>query len=294
MKQPPLQPPLQLPPTRSAAARRRTLRLGAPLLLAATLARSSTAGLPEPDAVLWGTLTLDGTPITAQRTDVLLLARDPESNTTLASYRMGASPAAGDHFVLRIPLQSDLPPPPLPTSARLGSQIEIQVAAALQPLGQQPVSLTARGLFQRLDLNLGQSPDTNGLPDDWERAFFGTTGQNPDADPDADGRTNRQEFEAGTHPNQADDAPALSITWLNQSPTIQFLAHAATGTGYQGFQRRFTLESAPALTPDLPNPWSPVPEFDDLPASNQPVLFSPTLTSAPRFFRLRLRLVRTP
>ncbi|MBC8095509.1 MAG: BNR-4 repeat-containing protein [Akkermansiaceae bacterium] len=49
--------------------------------------------------------------------------------------------------------------------------------------------------------------DADGLPDAWERSFFGALGQSAGADPDADGYTNLQEYQAGTHPNSASSNP---------------------------------------------------------------------------------------
>jgi len=46
--------------------------------------------------------------------------------------------------------------------------------------------------------------DGNGLPDPWELANFGATGQDPDADPDNDGMSNDAEELAGTDPNNGD------------------------------------------------------------------------------------------
>lgn len=47
--------------------------------------------------------------------------------------------------------------------------------------------------------------DGDGLPDDWERAFFtGITNANAASDSDADGRNNLAEYHAGTHPLRAD------------------------------------------------------------------------------------------
>ncbi|MDD2710647.1 MAG: chitobiase/beta-hexosaminidase C-terminal domain-containing protein [Verrucomicrobiae bacterium] len=43
--------------------------------------------------------------------------------------------------------------------------------------------------------------DGNGLPDDWEQRYFGATGTDPNADPDGDGRTNLQEYQMGSDPN---------------------------------------------------------------------------------------------
>ncbi len=41
----------------------------------------------------------------------------------------------------------------------------------------------------------------NGLPDDWELHFFGTSGVDPSADRDGDGLTNLHEFQQGSDPN---------------------------------------------------------------------------------------------
>lgn len=49
-----------------------------------------------------------------------------------------------------------------------------------------------------------QDRDGNGLPDDWEAAF---NQHDPEADPDRDGRTNREEYLAGTDPLDPGDTP---------------------------------------------------------------------------------------
>lgn len=260
------------------------------LAMAPTLAVH--AGLAEPDVVVWGTVSIQGTPITARRTDVVLEARDSASGAVLASYRMGTLPAAGDHFVLRIPVQADTPPSADPQAATLGTTtLQIQVATALQLLGQQPVPVPARGLFQRLDLVLSQGADANDLPDDWENAYFGSTGQNPDADPDADGRTTREEFEAGTHPLQPDSPPSLGISRIEGQSMITFRANAAAGPGYTGIRRLYTLESAVAV-PSSPAAWFPESTANEVPGNGQLVQVAPIATDRSRFFRLHLRLVR--
>ncbi len=48
--------------------------------------------------------------------------------------------------------------------------------------------------------------DQDGLPDDWERFWFGDLSATAEGDPDGDGRTNRDEFVAGTDPGDATSA----------------------------------------------------------------------------------------
>ncbi|HVP80104.1 MAG TPA: thrombospondin type 3 repeat-containing protein [Thermodesulfobacteriota bacterium] len=46
--------------------------------------------------------------------------------------------------------------------------------------------------------------DGDGLPDTWEIAYFGNLNQKPSDDPDGDGLTNSQEYQAGTNPTMPD------------------------------------------------------------------------------------------
>jgi immune inhibitor A len=101
---------------------------------------------------------------------------------------------------------------------------------AFAPNGKYRGTATARALLQdnggianggtdtspewtfTITVGLEYDGDGNGLPDDWEAAFFGATGTTPDDDSDGDGFTNAQELLAGTNPNDPDDAPGITAT----------------------------------------------------------------------------------
>ena len=56
--------------------------------------------------------------------------------------------------------------------------------------------------------------DRDGLPDDWEMAYFGNLSSDGTQDPDNDGRTNTEELSAGTDPK--DGSSLLRILGVNQ------------------------------------------------------------------------------
>ena len=56
----------------------------------------------------------------------------------------------------------------------------------------------------------GLDANGDGIPDDWEMLYFGTTAIDPNGDDDGDGVTNRQEYLNGTNPKVKDN-PALKL-----------------------------------------------------------------------------------
>jgi hypothetical protein len=62
----------------------------------------------------------------------------------------------------------------------------------------------------------GSDSDSNGLADAWELENFGHLGVNPNADPDGDDMSNKQEYLAGTNPNDANSD--LEITAFTATP----------------------------------------------------------------------------
>jgi hypothetical protein len=62
----------------------------------------------------------------------------------------------------------------------------------------------------------GTDSNADGLPDAWERLYFGIIAVNPNADADGDGMSNKEEYLAGTNPTNATDR--LRITTFASSP----------------------------------------------------------------------------
>jgi len=58
-------------------------------------------------------------------------------------------------------------------------------------------------------------PDGSGLPIAWELEYFETTGIDPNADPDHDGRSNLQEYHDGTNPNDPGSYVQSQVTTID-------------------------------------------------------------------------------
>jgi hypothetical protein len=132
--------------------------------------------------------------------------------------------------------------------------------------------------------------DGDGQSDAWEILHFGTTGAPhgaPHVDHDGDGKTNVEEFIAGTDPNDADSVPALTIAHEGLTLVVSFAAPGTDTPEYRGLNRRVTLESAPD---PLAGPWTPMPGYDSVPASNQVITSTFSATPEPRYFRAAIRI----
>jgi len=87
-------------------------------------------------------------------------------------------------------------------------------------------------------------PDGSGLPIAWELSYFGTTGINPNADPDGDGMSNYEEYLAGTSPISGSDY--LHITQYTTTPggASATLTWTSVATRYYYIQETLTLNRA--------------------------------------------------
>ena len=105
------------------------------------------------------------------------------------------------------------------------------------------ISLSNTFAYVQTDTIAPGQLDTNGLPIAWELLNFGTLGVDPNADPDADGMSNLQEYLAGTNPNNANSD--LEITSFGATPS----GTNTTVTWESVLSRCYYLQQRPDLKP---------------------------------------------
>lgn len=192
--------------------------IGLAVILAASLAR---AGIPEPDLVLYGSVRSNqgGSTVRLVVGDLQWTIQPPGGDPVTVSATLTN---INDQFsyVVRIPLESVAPGLPatsntlqLAASPALidfsGVTINGTHATVLAPPGPDiSLAQSDRATFKQVNLFVGEAisgdADGDGLPDDWELAFFGSiTGADPELDSDGDGMKNIHEFQAGTDPRSA-------------------------------------------------------------------------------------------
>ncbi|MBL9138678.1 MAG: hypothetical protein JNK85_22605 [Verrucomicrobiales bacterium] len=245
------------------------------------------AAVPLPDHLVYGTIALDGRPVTKANTDVIIEARRTSSGPVLATYRMGTSARLGDfYYSLRLPVVSTADA--APNQAVLGESIVITVRAAHGIAYQVLHRVTEPGVALRLDFGAGADTNSDGVPDGWEFATLGTTGGNLSNDTDGDGANDRSEYFGGTNPRNASDVFRLALQDDGALLRVSFRALRAGGTGFEGRTRYYSLETAPDAAA---GPWRALENLSRIPGSDQLVVHAqPTGTNAPTFFRARVWL----
>jgi len=127
--------------------------------------------------------------------------------------------------------------------------------------------------------NLPQDTDRDGLEDDWEQTHFQNLLQEGWQDPDNDGVTNRDEWEADTLPDDATSWLAFAAAFLDNN-TLQVRWHG----GFRSFQ---WLEWSPDLEAST-HTWSPI--FTNHPPT--PITNTVTVPMSGASAVLRLRAMR--
>lgn len=109
----------------------------------------------------------------------------------------------------------------------------------------------------------------------------------PDADPDGDGLSNDQEYLFGLLPLTGNPSPSPAISLSGSQISLSFTATLATGPGYAGLTRRYTLESSATLDGSA---WTPVPGYIDIPGNGQSITHTAPATHPHTFYRLGVSL----
>jgi len=128
--------------------------------------------------------------------------------------------------------------------------------------------------------------DGNGLDDTWESAVG--TSQGAEVDEDNDGLSNYEEWVAGTAGGDPGSHFDVHVSVSSSGLLVSFLAREATGPGYTGLQRRYTLESRPGLGAEAA--WSPVAGYADILGQGQTAVYTNTAPAVPMVYRGRVWL----
>jgi hypothetical protein len=107
------------------------------------------------------------------------------------------------------------------------------------------ISLSNAVAFVQTDTISPGALDANGLPIAWELTYFGTTGIDPNADPDHDGMSNLEEYLAGTNPNDGSDSLRISAYTTAPGGTTNAVTWTSTPTRFYYLQKTLGL-GAPA------------------------------------------------
>lgn len=154
-----------------------------------------------------------------------------------------------------------------------GTGLSLQRAFALS-YGNEPLNWNAAAPTPGQAFGSGDT-DGDGLPDAWESAN-GTLVNVVDAsaDPDEDGMTNRQEFLAGTHPNNAADV--LQVLAVNAAPPGFQLSFQAAAN------RTYTVLTRASLST---GGWTKLVDVSAA-TTNRMITVTDPATDASRFYRL--------
>ena len=253
------------------------------LLLSAT---ACLALIPEPDNLLYGTISLDGAPVTATMTNVVVEAYRATNSPAVASYQMGSNPQFGNFYSLRVPIESVAP---ITNSAhsQVGDTLLLVLRDASGVRAQTNFAIIDRGTALRVDFGPSASDaDRDGLPDGWEIRWFGGLGKKP-GDLTPSGQTVLTHFIAGTDPNGRFGFQ-LQINVTNKLKRVWFYAVAAEGPGYNGMTRLYTLQYRPALDSGA---WADLPGYVSLTGTNQLVEYFTAGLGGPGYYRCGITLL---
>jgi hypothetical protein len=251
---------------------------------------TSQALIPEPDNILYGTITLDGLMVTATQTNVVVEARRTANGPAIASYRMGADAQVGSFYSLKIPNES-LSPMSDAAATPTGDVLFITLQDGSGLRGQTNYTVQERGSVARVDFGTAVfDSDGDLLPDAWELQYANNLSWAA-TNLTANGQTVLQHYIAGTNPNDPQGGFRLQINETNALKRVWFVAARAEGPGYEGKARRYTLEFR--ANPNAGS-WTELAGYVNVVGSNQTVNYFTPGMGSPGFYRTRISLADLP
>jgi hypothetical protein len=262
------------------------IRLKVALLLLFAATNACFALIPEPDNLLYGTISLDGAPVTANMTNVVVEVYRATNSPAVARYQMGSNPQFGNFYSLRVPVES-VTPIANSSNSQVGDTLLLVLRDTAGVRAQTNFTITDRGTALRVDFGPTVSDvDGDGLPDGWEIRWFGGLGKKP-GDLTPSGQTVVTHFIAGTDPN-SQVGFQLNINVTNKLKRVWFYAAAAQGPGYDGMTRLYTLQYRPALDSGA---WADLAGYVSLTGTNQLVEYFTAGLGGPGYYRCGITLL---
>ena len=144
----------------------------------------------------------------------------------------------------------------------------------------------------RILITVKQFAPTTTPVESWRQLYFNTTansGTSSDsADYDGDGLSNSYEYVFGSNPAAPSTGSFLSVSNNAGIFTLSFVAQQASGTGYVGLTRTFTVETTTDLSSSAS--WVALSAYSGIIGMGQTVMITPSTGSSKRFYRLKAQL----
>ena len=109
----------------------------------------------------------------------------------------------------------------------------------------------------------------------------------PDADADNDGLTNEREYVLGNSPIEQSIDAETTLKLQNSMAEFSFQTEPATGKGYIGLERVYSLEKSDDLSKGS---WMPVEEYQNIIGEGQKITISESATHGSKYYRLTVKL----
>lgn len=162
-------------------------------------AASARALLPEPDKILYGTITIDGSLVSSVDTQYMVEVYGSPGGELLGSYRLGDNGDVQEGACV-IELTLEFLSPNEDAEILIGDDLTLVLRNGTNVVEQVGYSVTNRS-SSRIDFDSVLDTDGDGIPDWWEDDHFGgPTNATASAHSDADGFTDGEEYVADTDP----------------------------------------------------------------------------------------------